>query len=302
MVARGAGAAWPVLLACRKWDPLGLARRLPSRGACAWRGAPLLPWRVQCPGLVCVALAAGLGGWGPVRVLCLPRFPLPAPRFPRFVWRAVLSGCPLSSLAGTPFHAVCAFRGLGPVAHSGIPRVSFVCACARPPPPSPGRRSARTSRCWAPSGPFNAIRAPPRVLPRSPAPFGLLLGGTARSCPPPCLAWGCVPPLGQTPARTLASWLCVLWGQHEGASCLCAGLPGSGALPTPTACPLGRAAWAHYQLAVGAGGVGAGTRHQTHRARSCELALRAVGVTRGRPGGGASCLCVGRPGSGISHP
>ena len=52
------------------------------------------------------------GGWGRCRVLCLPRFPLPAPRFPRCVWRAVPSGCPLSSLAGTPFHAVCAFRGI----------------------------------------------------------------------------------------------------------------------------------------------------------------------------------------------
>ena len=33
---------------------------------------------------------------GRCRVLCLPRFPLPAPRFPRCVWRAVLSGCLLS--------------------------------------------------------------------------------------------------------------------------------------------------------------------------------------------------------------
>ena len=56
------------------------------------------------------------GGWGRCRVLCLPRFPLPAPCFPRCVRRAVPSGYPLSSLAGTPFHAVCAFRGRGAVA------------------------------------------------------------------------------------------------------------------------------------------------------------------------------------------
>ena len=62
------------------------------------------------------------------------------------------------------------------------------------------------------------------------------------------------------------------------ASCLGVGCPGSGALPPPTTCPFGRAAGAHYPLVVGAGGAGMGTRHQPHSARSCELALRAVGV------------------------
>ena len=52
------------------------------------------------------------GSWGRSWVLCLSRFPLPAPRSLSCVWRALLSGCPLSSLAGTPFHVVCAFRGL----------------------------------------------------------------------------------------------------------------------------------------------------------------------------------------------
>ena len=63
-----------------------------------------------------------------------------------------------------------------------------------------------------------------------------------------------------------------------GASCLGVGGPGTGALPPRTSRPLGRAAGAHYPLAVGAGGVGVGTRHQPHSARSCELALRAVGA------------------------
>ena len=64
----------------------------------------------------------------------------------------------------------------------------------------------------------------------------------------------------------------------EGASCLGVGRPGSGALPTPTTRPFGRAAGAHYPLAVGTGGAGMGTRHQPHCARSCELALRALGA------------------------
>ena len=71
-----------------------------------------------------------------------------------------------------------------------------------------------------------------------------------------------------------------------GASCLGVGRPGSGAPPPPTTRPFGRAAGAHYPLAVGAGGADVGTRHQPHSARSCELALRAVGAARGRPGQG----------------
>ena len=63
-----------------------------------------------------------------------------------------------------------------------------------------------------------------------------------------------------------------------GASCLAVGHPGSGALPTPTTRPFGRAAGTHYPLAVGAGDAGVGTRHQPHSAHSCVLALRAVGA------------------------
>ena len=92
-------------------------------------------------------------------------------------------------------------------------------------------------------------------------------------------AWG---PVTNPTADALASWLCALWGRHEGArggaSCLGMGRPGTGALPPLTSRPFGRAAGAHYPLAVGAGGAGVGTRHQPHSARSCELALRAVGA------------------------
>ena len=63
-----------------------------------------------------------------------------------------------------------------------------------------------------------------------------------------------------------------------GASCLGVGRPGSGVLPPPTSRPFGRAAGAHYPLAVGAGDAGTGTRHQPHSTRSRELALCAVGA------------------------
>ena len=87
-----------------------------------------------------------------------------------------------------------------------------------------------------------------------------------------------------------------------GASCLGLGRPGSGALPPPTTRPLGRAAGAHYPVAVGAGGAGAGTRHQPHSARSRELALRNVGAARGRLGGAPLAWIWGVRGRALSQP
>ena len=63
-----------------------------------------------------------------------------------------------------------------------------------------------------------------------------------------------------------------------GSYCLGVGRPGTGALPPQTSRPFGAAAGAHYPLAVSAGGADVGTRHRPHSARSCELALRAVGA------------------------
>ena len=59
---------------------------------------------------------------------------------------------------------------------------------------------------------------------------------------------------------------------------------------------------AHYPMAVGAGGAGVGTRHQPHSARSCELALRAVGAAGGRPGGAPLAWVWGVRGRALSHP
>ena len=195
-------------------------------GPCYWLVASGTPvgWRLGCLALgllrgavrhYCLGGCSALvvcarrsrpvrGGWGRCRVLCLPRFPLPAPRFLRCVWRAVPSGCPLSSLAGTPFHAVCALRGLGPVALLVFPACPLcVCALALArrlhPPPLPGlvlRAHLARFRCLARVGPFHLVRAPPRVLPRSCAPFGFLGGGGAPGPTSPYLAWGCALPVG----------------------------------------------------------------------------------------------------------
>ena len=244
MVARGAGAAGPVLLACRQWDPLGLARRLPSLGVGSWRCAPLLPWRVQCPVCVCAALAAGSGGSGRYLASCLSRFPLPAPRVPRCVWRAVPSGCPLPSLAGTPFHAVCAFRALGPVALPVVPACPFcVCALAlsRCPLPPPLGGSACASRVVPALGAGRAV-------PRGPCP-------SACPAPVPCSvwrAWG-----GAVRSRFPPTWLGVVGvaaGRPRG-GCLLPLRGASGVMrsPSPDCPPTGRAVGVRDPRVVGAG-------------------------------------------------
>ena len=110
-----------------------------------------------------------------------------------------------------------------------------------------------------------------------------------------------------TPQRALLRAGCARCGGGTrapglGASCLGVGRLGTAALPPPTARPLGRAAGANYPLAVSAGAAGVGTRHQPHSARSCELPWHAVGAGQGPPWGGASCLGVGRLGSGALPP
>ena len=292
MVARGAGAAGSVLLACRQWDPLGLARRLPSPGFGAWCSAPLLPWRVQCPVRVCAALAAGLGSSGRYLVLCLFRFPLLAPRVPRCVCWAVQSGCPFPSLAGTPFHAVCAFRELGPVALvvlSACPlRVCALALSRRPPPPLGGVACA--PRVVPALGAGRAVpRGPgPSACP-APVPCCVLRawGGAVRSRFPPNWLGGVRPPWGGSVAHAL-------WGLR--AAGVTGGRPRGGwpatvvwgvwcqalSLPRPPVLWSGQPGFRN-PCVPGAVGGGMGTQHWPHSVRPCGLTLLAVGVAEGRP-------------------
>ena len=116
-------------------------------------------------------------------------------------------------------------------------------------------------------------------------------------------AWG---PVTNPTARALASRPCALWGRHEGArggaSCLGVEHPGPGALPTPTARPLGGLPGPTTHWLWVRGGAGVGTRHQPHRARFCELALRPVGAARGRPGGAPPAWAWGVRGRALSRP
>ena len=88
-------------------------------------------------------------------------------------------------------------------------------------------------------------------------------------------AWG---PVTNPTVRALASWLCALWGRHEGPrggrllpGC---GASGVGRSPSPDCPPSGRAAGAHYPLAVSAGGCGRGDPSPTPQ----RALLRAVGA------------------------
>ena len=87
-----------------------------------------------------------------------------------------------------------------------------------------------------------------------------------------------------------------------GASCLGVGSPGLGALPPPTARPLGRLPGPTAHLLWVRGGAGVATRHQPHSARSCELALRALGAARGRPGRAPPAWVWGVRDRALSHP
>ena len=125
------------------------------------------------------------GGFGGVRAgtwCCVS----PSSPFPPRVFRAACGGL---SRPGVPILArwyaipcgLCVPRARSGCP-SGGPRVSFSCVCARALAVSAPRwvvwrAHLAWSRHWALVGPFHVVRAPPRVLPRSRAPSGVLWGG-----------------------------------------------------------------------------------------------------------------------------
>ena len=218
----------------------------------------------------CVALAAGSGGSGRFLVLCLSCFPHPAPHVPRRVWRAITSGCPLPSLAGTPFHAVCVFRELRPVALLVVPACPLrVCALTLPRRPPP---------------PLGGVACAPRAVPALGASRAVPRGTCPSACPAPvpCSVW-CASG-GAVWSRFPPTWLGAVvawgvWGQ---------------ALPLPRLPALWAGCRGPLPTGCGCGGMRAWgpVTNPTARALACGGGGMRV------PGGGASCLGVGRPGSG----
>ena len=194
--------AYPPRRPPNAWSPGGPA----PLGPCYWlvaNGTPM-GWRGGCLGAelvrstvgavpwLCVRGARGRsGGRSLCRLLRLPSGPPLPSRSSRCVLLVPASQCRFTLPAGTPFHAVCAFRGHGRVALR-VRAACPLCVCARscprglrPPPPGTVWRAHHDwFWCRALVGPFQAVRAPPRFLPWSRAPAR---GGMARSlCPP---AW-----------------------------------------------------------------------------------------------------------------
>ena len=221
----------------------------------------------------CVRNARGrFGGLRPVPgVVSLP-FPPSRPACPalRVAGRPVWVSLTLARLYAIP-RSLCVPRARSGCP-SGSPRVPFACVCARAPAASAfpprvvWRAHPARSRRWALVGPFDVVRAPPLVLPRSLAASCVLGGG--RSGPgSPLLGLG-------------------LWGWRKGVPggggfrC-CEGRLRSAAPPTPTACPVG-------------GLLGSATHVLWARACRCggptlspwparPMGLRAVGALGGRP-------------------
>ena len=300
------------------------------RGGCLALGLVRGAVRYYCLGgcsalVVCARRSRPVqGGWGRCRVVCLPRFPLPAPRFLHCVWRAIPSRCPLSSLAGTPFLAVCAFRGLGRVALLVFPACPL-CVCApalsrrpRPPPSLPGlvrRAHLALSRCWALVGPLHAVRAPPRVLPRSRAPFGLLGGGGGPVLFPPTWLgaarspWGGCgpgdPSLTRLRALLRAGFACcggstsAPGGGRLLSGC---GASGDGRSPSPDHSSFLACGRGPLPTGCGCGGCGRGDPSPALPRTLLRAGFARCGRGTRAPGGGASCLGVGRPGSGAVQP
>ena len=181
-LAAVAAGAYPPRRPPNAWLP-----RVPAPpGPCYWlvaSGTPL-GWRGGClaVGLVrgavrhcclggCSALVVCArrllpvrGGWCRCRVWCLPRFPLAAPHSPRCVWRAIWSGCPLCWLAGTQFHAVCAFSGLGLVALLVFPACPVFFVRHGGPPPKALYQSGLTMGKMSNHGEPKFSEGQPRVF------------------------------------------------------------------------------------------------------------------------------------------
>ena len=128
---------------------------------------------------------------------------------------------------------------------------------------------------------------------QGPLPTGCGCGGVR--------AWG---PITNPTARALASWLCALWGRHEGArggrllpGC---GASGVGRSPTSDCPPSGRAAGAHYPLAVGVGGCVCGDPSPTPQRALLRAGFARCGGGMRVPGGGRLLPGCGASGVGRS--
>ena len=113
-------------------------------------------------------------------------------------------------------------------------------------------------------------------------------------------------PVTNPTARALASWLCVLWGRHEGAwggrllpGC---GSSGDGRFPTPDLSSIQACGRGPLPTGCGCGGCGRGAPSPTPQRALLRAGFARCGGGMRVPRGGASCLGVGRHGTGALPP
>ena len=109
-------------------------------------------------------------------------------------------------------------------------------------------------------------------------------------------------PVTMPTARALASWLCALWGRHEGArggrllpAC---GASGVGRSPNPDLWSVRACGWGPLPTGCGCGGWGRGDPSPCPQRALLRAGFARCGGGMRVPGGGASYLRVGRPGTG----
>ena len=219
-----------------------------------------------------------------------------------------LPGCGASGVGRSPTPN-CPYSGRAARAHYPLAVGAGGCGCGDPTPTAQrALLRAGFARCWggmsAPGGGTSCLGVGGPGSGALPPPTARPLGGL----PGPTTHWLLVRGGAGVGTRHQphSARSCVLWGQHEGArggrllpGCRASGVRRS---PTPNCPPSEPAAGAHYPLAVGAGGCGRGDLSPTPQCAPLRAGFARCGGGMRVPGGAASCLGVGCPGSGALQP
>ena len=224
----------------------------------------------------------------------------------------LLPGCGVSGVGRSPTPDHSSFRACG---RGPLPTGCGCRGCGRggaSPTPKRALLRAGFAPCGggtrAPGGGCSCLRMgrpgsgalpPPTTHPvrrAAGAHYPLAVGGGVR-------AWG---PVTNHTARALASWLCALWARHEDArgGILLSGCGASrvGRSPTPDHSSFQACGRGPLPTGCGCGGCARGDPPPTPQRALLGAGFARCGGGMWVPGGGASCLGVGRPGTGAPPP